>query len=42
MLSIFDHIQTVSKAKIGSKITSLPQEKLKQAGKEISFALELE
>jgi mRNA interferase MazF len=38
----FDHIQTVSKTKIGSKITSLPQEKLKQAGKEISFALELQ
>jgi mRNA interferase MazF len=38
----FDHIQTVSKAKIGSKITSLPQEKLKQVGKAISFALELE
>jgi mRNA interferase MazF len=38
----FDHIQTASKAKIGSKITSLPQEKLKQVGKAISFALELE
>jgi mRNA interferase MazF len=38
----FDHIQTVSKAKIGSKITSLPPEELKQVGKAISFALELE
>ena len=37
----FDHIQTVSKDKIGSKITLLPQEKLKQVGKAISFALEL-
>lgn len=38
----FDHIQTVSKSKIGSKITFLPQEKLKQVGKAIRFALELE
>ena len=37
----FDHIQTVSKGKIGSKITFLTQEKLKQAGEAISFALEL-
>ncbi len=38
----FDHIQTVSKHKIGSMITLLPQEKLKHVGKAISFALELE
>ena len=38
----FDHIQTVAKDKIGSKITFLPQEKLKQVGKAISFALELD
>jgi mRNA interferase MazF len=38
----FDHIQTVSKGKIGSKITLLPQEKLKQVRKAINFALELE
>lgn len=38
----FDHIQTVTKDKIGAKITFLPQEKLKQVGKAISFALELE
>jgi mRNA interferase MazF len=38
----FDHIQTVSKSKIGSKITHLPQEKLKQVRKAINFALELE
>ena len=38
----FDHIQTVAKGKIGSKITFLPQEKLKQVGKAISFALELD
>ena len=38
----FDHIQTVAKGKIGSKITFLSQEKLKQVGMAISFALELE
>ncbi len=37
----FDHIQTVSKNKIGSKITLLPKEKLKLVGKAINFALEL-
>ncbi len=37
----FDHIQTVSKAKIGSLITALSKEKLKLASKAISFALEL-
>ena len=38
----FDHIQTVSKGKIGSMITLLTKEKLKQVGQAISFALELE
>ncbi len=37
----FDHIQTVSKNKIGLKITFLTKEKLKQIGKAIDFALEL-
>ena len=37
----FDHIQTVSKGKIGAKITLLPHEKLKQVGQAVSFALEL-
>ena len=37
----FDHIQTVSKNKIGSKITLLPKEKLNQVGNAINFALEL-
>lgn len=37
----FDHIQTVSKRKIGSLITRLSSEKLKQAREAISFALDL-
>jgi len=37
----FDHIQTVSKNKIGSKITLLSKEKLKQVAEAINFALEL-
>jgi len=37
----FDHIQTVSKRKIGSLITRLSSEKLKQVREAISFALEL-
>ena len=37
----FDHIQTVSKKKIGSLIATLPQEKLKQVRKAIFFALDL-
>ncbi len=37
----FDHIQTVSKNKIGLKITFLTKEKLKQVGKAINFSLEL-
>ena len=37
----FDHLQTVSKGKIGSLITTLPQEKLKQLRKAILFALDL-
>ncbi len=36
-----DHIQTVSKGKIGSLITTISQEKLKQVRKAISFALDL-
>ena len=37
----FDHIQTVSKGKIGSLIATLPQEKLNQVRKAILFALSL-
>ena len=36
-----DHIQTVSKGKIGSSITTLTQEKLKRLSKSIWFALNL-
>ncbi|HAK87874.1 MAG TPA: PemK family transcriptional regulator [Nitrospiraceae bacterium] len=34
-----DHIQTVSKSKIGSLITTLSKEKLNELSKAISFAL---
>jgi mRNA interferase MazF len=37
----FDHIQTVSKGKIGSLIAALSPEKLNQATKAITFALGL-
>ncbi|MBU0567508.1 type II toxin-antitoxin system PemK/MazF family toxin [bacterium] len=37
----FDHIQTVSKRKIGSLITTLFPEKLKQVQRAILFALDL-
>ena len=37
----FDHIQTVSKGKIGSLITRLSSEKLKQVREAILFALDL-
>ena len=37
----FDHLQTVSKRKIGSLITTLPQERLTQVRKAILFALDL-
>lgn len=37
----FDHIQTVSKGKIGSLITTLSSEKLKQVRRAILFALNL-
>ncbi|MDI6791392.1 MAG: type II toxin-antitoxin system PemK/MazF family toxin [bacterium] len=37
----FDHIQTVSKGKIGSLITTLSPEKLKHVRKAILFALDL-
>lgn len=36
-----DHIQTVSKSKIGTSITTLTQDKLKQLSKAIWFALNL-
>jgi mRNA interferase MazF len=36
-----DHIQTVSKGKIGSLITTLPQEKFEQIRSAILFALDL-
>ncbi len=36
-----DHIQTVSKEKIGSVITTISQEKLKQVRYAISFSLDL-
>ena len=37
----FDHIQTVSRDRIGSLITALPPEKLKEVRRAIDFALEL-
>ena len=37
----FDHIQTVSKKKLGPLITTINQYKIKQVRKAISFALEL-
>lgn len=37
----FDHIQTVSKGKIGSLITTLSPDKLKQVSEAIKFALNL-
>lgn len=37
----FDHIQTVSKGKIGSLIATLPEAKLSQVREAISFALDL-
>ena len=36
-----DHIQTVSKDKLGSAITTLTQDKLKQLSRAIWFALDL-
>ena len=36
-----DHIQTVTKNKIGSTITTLTQDKIKQLSKAIWFALDL-
>jgi mRNA interferase MazF len=36
-----DHIQTVSKAKVGSIITTLTDEKMKIVGGALSFALDL-
>jgi mRNA interferase MazF len=37
----FDHIQTVSKGRIGSLITTLSSEKLKQVREAVLFALHL-
>jgi len=37
----FDHIQTVSKRKIGSLITTLSSDKIKQVSESILFALNL-
>ena len=37
----FDHIQTVSKAKIGSLITTLSEQKLRDVREAIAFALNL-
>ena len=37
----FDHIQTVSKGKIGSLITRLSKEKLEQVREAVQFALDL-
>ena len=36
-----DHLQTVSKGKIGSLITSLPSAKLVEVGRAIRFALDI-
>jgi mRNA interferase MazF len=37
----FDHMQTVSKGKLGALITTLSADKLKQVSEAIRFALEL-
>lgn len=37
----FDHIQTVSKSKIGTRITTLSKEKIFQVKDAISFAIDL-
>jgi len=36
-----DHLQTVSKGKIGALITSLPQAKMANVGKAVRFALDV-
>jgi len=36
-----DHLQTVSKGKIGALITALPQTKLLEVGRAIRFALDI-
>jgi len=38
----FDHIQTVSKAKLGDLVTTLSPERMAEASKALSFALALE
>jgi mRNA interferase MazF len=37
----FDHLQTVSKGKIGSLITSWPSAKMSEVGRAIRFALDI-
>jgi mRNA interferase MazF len=36
-----DHLQTVSKGKLGTLITSLPKEKMAEVGRSIRFALNI-
>ena len=36
-----DHLQTVSKGKIGSLITSLPRDKMVEVGQAIRFAIDI-
>jgi mRNA interferase MazF len=36
-----DHLQTVSKGKLGTLITSLPKEKMAEVGRAIRFALNI-
>ena len=36
-----DHLQTVSKRKIGALITSLPRMKMKEVGRAVRFALDI-
>ena len=38
----FDHLQTISKSKLGRLITALPAEKLRQIGPAVCFALGLD
>ena len=40
-IQIVDHLQTVSKAKIGYRITSLPKAKMAEVGRAIRFALNI-
>jgi len=36
-----DHLQTVAKQKIGARVTSLPQGKMKEVGYAVQFALDV-